>query len=153
MLRHASEPLIATLSALLTSDARPIRFSFARSGAARVDDPLRLARDFENVHPDDQSILEAIAVANPGVRDELSGARIVDQLMDLDRDAAVGLLGEAIRLNLARDGGELPAPIVAHRRLADDPTALPGVGPIDLRVHQLDRRLDVAGVKCAVGGS
>ena len=112
-----------------------------------------LARRFENVHPDDQSIFEAIAVANAGVGDELSGARVVHDLMDIDRDAAVGLPGEALRLNLARDSGELPGPVVADRRTADDPTALPGVGPIDLGVHQLDRRVDVAGVERAIGGS
>jgi hypothetical protein len=87
-----------------------------------------LARRFEDVHPDDQAILEAIVVANAGVGDELSGARVVDDLMDIDRDGAVGLLPEALRFNLARECGELPVPIVADRLPADYPTALPGVG-------------------------
>src|SRR5436190_659823 len=55
--------------------------------------------------------------------------------VDVHRDAAVGLLGEAFGLNLARDGGELSVPIVTDRRLADHPAALPGVWPINLRVH------------------
>ncbi len=38
-----------------------------------------------------KSILVAIAVANAGVGDELSGAGVVDHLMDIDRDAAVGI--------------------------------------------------------------
>jgi hypothetical protein len=114
---------------------------------------LAVARRFENVHPDDQSILEAIAVANAGVGDELSGARVVDDLMDIDRDPAVGLLREALRFDLARDCRELPVPIAADSRPADYPTALPGIGPIDLWVHELDRGLNVAGVESAIGGS
>jgi hypothetical protein len=43
-----------------------------------------LSSRFQNVHPNDQSILEATAVANARVGDELSGSRIVDHLMDID---------------------------------------------------------------------
>ena len=87
----------------------------------------------KDVHAHDESILEAIAVANARVGDELARTRVADYLMDIDRNAAVVLLGESLGLNVARDGGELPVPVVADSRSADDPTALPGVGPIDLR--------------------
>src|SRR4030095_10386059 len=53
----------------------------------------------------------------------------------------------------ARDRGELPLPVVADRLPAHHPTALPGVGPIDLRMHQLDRSLEIAGVERTVGGA
>jgi hypothetical protein len=108
---------------------------------------------FKDVHAHDESILEAIAVANARVGDELARARVADYLMDIDRNAAVVLLGESLGLNVARDGGELPVPVVADSRSADDPTALPGVGPIDLRVHQLDRGVNIASIEGAVGGS
>src|SRR5215218_10308571 len=106
----------------------------------------------ENIHPDDQPLLEAIAVVNPGVRDQLAVTGVADHLMNLDRDGAVGLLGEALGLDGARDGGELPGPVVADCRAADHPPALPGVGPIHVRVHQLERGLDVARVERPVGG-
>jgi hypothetical protein len=57
--------------------------------AAPVTDPLSLVGWFENVHPDYQPILEAVAVANAAIGDELSAARVVNHLMDVDRDAAV----------------------------------------------------------------
>jgi hypothetical protein len=114
---------------------------------------LRLASRFNDVHAHDESILEAIVVANARVGDELARTRVADYLMDIDRNAAVGLLRESLGLNVARDGSELPAPVVADLRTADDPTALPGVGPIDLRVHQLDRGVNVASIEGAVGGS
>src|SRR5215210_2501631 len=91
---------------------------------------LRIVRRFENVHPDDQTILKAIAVANAGVRDELTGVCVVDHPVDVDRDAPVGLLSKALRLDVARDRRELPARVVANRLPADHATALPGVGPI-----------------------
>src|SRR5215211_81607 len=93
-----------------------------------ISGPLPLVRRFENVHPDDQSVLEPVAVANAGIGDEIPGAGVVDHLMDIDGDAAVRLLGEALGLDLARDGGELPAPVVADRRAAAHSTAFPGVG-------------------------
>jgi hypothetical protein len=89
-------------------------------------------RRFENVHPNDQSVLEPVAVADAGIGDQIAGAGVVDYLMDIDGDTAVRLLGEPLGLDLARDGGELPSQIVADRRAADLPTAFPGVGPIDL---------------------
>jgi hypothetical protein len=86
------------------------------------------------------------------IGDGLARVRVVDHLVDIDRDGPVRLLGEALGLDLARDGGELSAPVVADGRAANHPTALPGVGPIDLSVHQLDCALDVAGVERPVGG-
>jgi hypothetical protein len=73
-------------------------------------------------------------------------------LVDIDRDAAVRFIGDARGLDMAGDGGELPLPVVANRRAAYYPTAFPGVGPVHLGVHQLDRGLDVAGVERAVAG-
>ena len=63
-------------------------------------DPLPLARRLPR-HPDDEPVLKPIAVTNAGVGDELAGARVVDYLMDVDRDASVRLLGEALGLDLA----------------------------------------------------
>jgi hypothetical protein len=48
-----------------------------------------LARRFQNVHPDDHPFLEPITVADLGVRDELAGPRVVDNLVHIDRDRAV----------------------------------------------------------------
>jgi ketosteroid isomerase-like protein len=116
------------------------------SGVARPEGflhPLLLLRRFKNVHADDQALLEPIAVENPRIGDELARVRVVDPLVDIDRDGPVRLLGEALGLDLARDGGELSVPVVADGRAADHPTALPGVGPIDLGIHQLDRDIEV----------
>jgi hypothetical protein len=101
--------------------------------------PLPLARRLQNVHPHDQSGLEPVTVAELGVGDELARAGVVDHLMDIDRDPAVRLLGEALGLDIAGDLGELPGPVIANRRAAGYPTALPGVGPVHLGMHQLDR--------------
>jgi hypothetical protein len=92
-------------------------------------------------------------VANPGVRDELAGARIADYLMHIDGDAAVGFLGNALGFYRARDRLELSVPVVANRRRADHPTALPGVRPIHLGVHEFDRSVEIAGVERAIGGT
>ena len=86
------EARLVTASAFRAKAA--LSAAVARTAASRKQDTahglfLGLARRFENVHPDDQSTLEAIAVANAGVGDELSGARVVHDLMDIDRDAAV----------------------------------------------------------------
>jgi hypothetical protein len=61
---------------------------------------------FQDVHPDDQPVLEPIAVANTRIGDEFAGACVVDYLMDVDCDAPVRLLGEALRFDRARDGGD-----------------------------------------------
>jgi hypothetical protein len=118
----------------------------------RAVSPL-LARQLEDVHPHNQAIDEAIAVANAGVGDEFAATAIVDDLVDIHGDAAVRLLREALRLDAAGDRGELPHPVVADRLPPHDTTALPGVGPVDLEVHQLDRRIHIARVERAVGGS
>jgi hypothetical protein len=91
-------------------------------------------------------------VENARIGDELARVRVVDHLVDIDRDGLVRLLAEALGLDLARDGGELSVPVVADGRAADHATTLPGVGPIDLGIHQLDRSLDIARVERAVGG-
>src|SRR5215216_3051114 len=52
------------------------RSPFARERGAGRSDPLPLVRRFQNVHPDDQPILEPIAVANARIGDELAGARV-----------------------------------------------------------------------------
>jgi hypothetical protein len=127
-------------------------FSFARGRAAPSCGTLLLVCRLQHVHPYDQAILEPIPVANARIGDQLTGARVVDHLMDIDRDAPVRLLGEALGLDLALDGRELSIPVVADRRSADHPTAFPCVRPIDLGVHQLDRGLDVSCIERAVGG-
>jgi hypothetical protein len=48
-------------------------------------------------------------VLDPGVGELLAGLSVVDDLVDGHGDAAVGLVGERLRLDAARDGGELAA--------------------------------------------
>src|SRR5215208_3473469 len=115
--------------------------------------PLSVAWRFQHVHADDQSINEPIAVAHLGIGDQIAGARIVDYLTDVDGDASVGLLGEALWLDLAGNRCELSAPVVADRRAADYPTAFPCVGPVDVGMHQVDSGLDIARVERSVRGS
>jgi hypothetical protein len=103
---------------------------------------LLLVRRFKDVHADDQAIFEPIAVENPRIGDELACVRVVDHLVDVDRDGPIRLLGEALGLDLAGDGGELSGPVLADSCAANHPTTLPGVGPIDLGIQQLDRGLD-----------
>jgi hypothetical protein len=43
--------------------------------------------------------------------------------------------------------------VVADRRAADHPTAFPGVGPVDVGMHQFDGALEIARVERSVGGS
>lgn len=71
----------------------------------------------------------------------------MNDLVDVDGDAAVRLLGEALGLYLARDRLELARPIGRHCVAPDDAAALPSVGPVDVGMHQLDGGLEVAGVK------
>ena len=107
----------------------------------------------QDIHPEDKSVRNSVAVPDSCVGEEIARPRVVDDLVHVDSDAAVGLLGEALGFDAAGDGGELTGPVVAHRRAADDPAALPGVRPIDIRVHELDSCVDVTRVECRVGGS
>src|SRR5215218_9215691 len=91
------------------------RSSLARLGAARVSDLFCWPRRFQNVHPDDQPVLKPITVPDPGLRDDLAGARVVGNLVDIDRDRVARLLGENLGCDLARDRGELPVPVLADR--------------------------------------
>src|SRR5215218_1586538 len=59
---------------------------------------------FQHVHPHDQAVPEAVAVADPGVREKLRRARVSNHCMDVNRDTAVGLVGEALGVHGARDG-------------------------------------------------
>lgn len=114
---------------------------------------LAPARSIENVHSDDQAILEAIAVANPRVRDQASCAGIVNDLVDVHGDRPPRLLGEALRLHVGRDGRALAAPVLADGATADDSAATPAVLPADPRMHQLQSSIEVTGIEGTVGRS
>jgi len=45
-------------------------------------------RRLENVHPDDESVLEPVAMADARVGDEIAGAGVANYLMDIDGDVA-----------------------------------------------------------------
>jgi hypothetical protein len=99
-----------------------------------------------NVHLGGKTVLEPIPVANAGVGDELAVARIVDHLMDIDGDAAVGVSGRALQFDLARDRGELPVSVVANRarpttRLPPWRLCQPTSGCIRLRTFQAFQNL------------
>src|SRR3954468_10733319 len=85
------------------------------------------------------------------VGEQLAGRGVVDDLMDVDGDTPVFPVAKPLGLDAAGDGGELPGPVVAYRRAPDDAPALPRVGPVYVRVHQLEGGGDVAGVERAVG--
>jgi hypothetical protein len=109
-------------------------------------------RRFQNVHAYDQPALEPIPVADSGVGEKSAGSGVVDHLVDIDHDASIRLFGEALGFYLAGDDAELPAPVVVNSCSANNSTAFPGVGPVDLGVHQLDRGFDIASVEGLIGG-
>ena len=56
-------------------------------------------------------------------------------------------------LDRARDRLELAGPVLGDSLAADHAASLPGIWPVDLGMHELDRRLDVASVESPVGGT
>lgn len=92
-------------------------------------------------------------MTDTGVGEQFACLRVVDDLVDLDRDAAVRLLPEALRLDLTRDRGELALPVRADGCMTLHPAALPGIWPVHVGVHQLDRRIEVTGVESGVSVS
>lgn len=125
----------------------PTRFECLNVGVEEKFVPASL----DNIHADDQAVLKAEAVTNAGVGDELAGVRVVDHLMDIYCDVAVWLFGEDLGLDPAGEGSKLPIPVITNRFATDNPATLPGVRPIDLRMHQIDRSVDVARVERTVG--
>ena len=62
--------------------------------------PRSLARfGLEHVHPDHEAVLEPPAMDDARVGDRLARIGVVDDLMDLDRDAPILATGESLRLN------------------------------------------------------
>ena len=78
---------------------------------------------------------------------------VADELMDVDRDRAVGTLGDRDRVDPGVDRGPLARPVVADRVLAVQPPSLPCVGPVDVVAARRQDALDVAGVECVVQSS
>ena len=105
----------------------------------------------EYIHSLDQIIRKPVAVSDRGVQEELTRARIVDHLVDLDGHAAVRLLGEGLRLDGADDLRELPMPVVGDCRPTHHATTLPCVRPVNIGMHQLESRVEVVGVEGSVG--
>ena len=78
---------------------------------------------------------------------------VTDHLVDVDDDPARGVRLESARLDPRIDRPELALPVVANAGVAADPAPLHPVRPVDLRVHQDEDRLDVAGVECLIGAA
>ena len=79
--------------------------------------------------------------------------RVADHLMHGHRDAAVGLAVEALGFDRARDRLELAGPVLGDGLVSNHPPSLPGIWPVDLRMHELDRRGDIACVERDVSGA
>src|SRR3954470_9581385 len=90
-------------------------------------------------------------MAYKGIGEKRAGIGVVDDLMNIHRDAPVVVLVKTLGVDSAGDGGELSRPVGANRRSAPDATAFPGVGPVDVGMHELNRGLDVASIECAIG--
>src|SRR5205823_10007917 len=74
------------------------------------------------------------------------------RLIDRDRDAAIRACGEGDRLNHWIDRRPLTRPVVPHALMTMDAPALPGIGPVDVRSHLTQGRVDVPGVERRIGG-
>src|SRR5215204_859478 len=109
---------------------------------------LWLLRAFD-VHADDAAVAEAVDVMHDPVRDDRAG-EVADDLVHLDGDATVGLVAEADGPDVGVDQAELSRPVRAHCLRPPLAPAVHPVRPVDVRMHQLERRVDVARVEGVV---
>lgn len=97
-----------------TPSRYPANLGFIELGPM-LESGLHSRSVLDNVHADDQPVLEAVAVADMGVGDEPAGACLMNHLMNIDGDRAVSFLGEGLGLDLAGDCAELSVPVVTNR--------------------------------------
>ncbi len=88
-----------------------------------------------------------------GVRLDLAGLGVADELVDGDVDRVVGARVEALRRHGAGDLLELAAPVGSDCLAAGHPASLPCVGPVDFGAHQDESRVDVTSVERLVGSA
>ena len=67
---------------------------------------------------------------------------VVNHLMNLDADASVFFRREGLRLNPRIQLSELTGPVFPDRGFPQHPAAFHSVGPIDIRTHRGQNRLD-----------
>jgi hypothetical protein len=91
-------------------------------------------------------------VTDVGVGEQFARLRVMNHLVNIDRDAPVRLLAEGFGFDFAGDDRELSVPILPNRLSPDHSTPFPGVWPINSGMHQLDRVLDVAFVERVICG-
>ena len=84
---------------------------------------------------------------------ERSRRRVPDNLLDVDDYPARGIRLEPARFDPRVDRPELALPVLADGGVAADPAPLHPVRPVDLRVHEQEDRLDVAGIEGLIGAT
>jgi len=85
------------------------------------------------------------------IREEVS-SQVPNHLMDVDHSSTGRVVFEAQWLDARIDHAPLAPPIVAHGVVPAHPSALHAVRPVHVGLQHRQNRIDVAGVKCLVGG-
>ena len=96
-----------------------------------------------NVHPLDQPVAQCVDVLDELVGEERA-VEVAHDLVDPDDDAPALVVGERLRLDVGVDELPLARPVRADGVVADLASALHPVGPVDVRLQERQRAVDVA---------
>jgi hypothetical protein len=85
------------------------------------------------------------------VGEEFAG-EIVNNLMDVNSDAAVGFGDEVCGFDVWVEDGPLTSPVVADLYVTVGATVFHQVGPVHVVMHEVEYCIDIASVEVFVGG-
>src|ERR1700742_4772772 len=103
----------------------------------------------DDFHAADETVFDEVDVLDLLVDEKIAG-EIVDDLVDLDDDAAVGGGAEFYRLDVRIEHLELARPVFADGLVSVDTTAFHAIWPVDVGVHRGQHRVDLATIELVV---
>ena len=83
------------------------------------------------------------------IHENLSG-HVPHDLMNIDHGAPDAIIAEAHRFDMWIKDLKLPRPVLANVRMSSLATALHGIGPVDIGLHQRKNGIDLTGVERAI---
>ena len=105
---------------------------------------------FAYIHAFDEISPNRIHVLDSAVH-EYVARQVPNHLVNVDHRSTGFILFEPYRLNVGINHPPLTPPVIAYLAVAVNSAALHAVGPVHIRMHHGQNRLDVPGIKGAIG--